>query len=342
MDISSNVSYRQLGRLADLKAFNENNKRFFGRDITNLDKRIKKNVSIYEKLPVATKVETKVRSRSLYGHKEPITNSPVMLPSKDAINEYKQDVIDFMAKVQKAEPQESQKQVTEKMRQILIDWMVDVHDSFELKEQTLHLALSYLADFSALKEITKEDYQLAGIACLWIASKYEEIYPPRTRNYIEVTADTYTVRDLKNMEGNIIEALGFDLNRTTALQLLEGMLENAENCEKSETAKAMSDKAISMCKYAIETALFEGLGKKYTPLTLAMAAVSLAENLLKCKMEMRLQPSAKVGRTELAECFKDMCVLMQGSNKFDLGAIRRKYAKSRNHQVSKIKISLNE
>jgi hypothetical protein len=55
---------------------------------------------------------------------------------------------------------------------------------------------------------------------LWIASKYEEIYPPRTRNYIEVTADTYSVKDLKNMEGNIIEALGFDLNRTTALQLL--------------------------------------------------------------------------------------------------------------------------
>lgn len=172
MDLCNNVSYRQLGRLAELKAHNENSKRIFGRDITNLDKRIKKNVSIYEKVPVASKVETKVRSRSLYGHKE-IMNNVSMLPAKDAINEYKQEVIDFMTKMQKAEPQDSQKQVTEKMRQILIDWMVDVHDSFELKEQTLHLALSYLADFSALKEVTKEDYQLAGIACLWIASKYE-------------------------------------------------------------------------------------------------------------------------------------------------------------------------
>ena len=140
------------------------------------------------------------------------------------------------------------------MRQILIDWMVDVHDSFELKEQTLHLALSYLADYSALKEISKEDYQLAGIACLWLASKYEEIYPPRTRNYIEVTADTYSVRDLKNMEGNIIEALGF----------------------------------------------------------------------------------------EIAECFKDMCLFMQNSNKYDLTAIRRKYGKNRNYQVSKIKFTMTE
>lgn len=72
MESNNNHSYRQLARLVELKAHNENNnnKRIFGRDITNLDKRVKKNNSIYEKLPVATKVENKARSRSLYGHKE--------------------------------------------------------------------------------------------------------------------------------------------------------------------------------------------------------------------------------------------------------------------------------
>lgn len=238
MDINHNQSYRQLARLAELKANNDNSKRFFGRDITNLDKRIKKNTSIYEKLPVVSKVETKCRSRSLYGHKEIVP----AVEYKDAIHEYKQDVMDFMARLQKPDPQDNQKLVTEKMRQILIDWMIDVHDSFELKEQTLYLALSYLADYSALREITKEDYQLAGISCLWIASKYEEIYPPRTRNYVEVTAETYTIKDLKSMEGNIINALNFDLNRTTALQMLESMVENNE---------AMTDKALCLSKYAL-------------------------------------------------------------------------------------------
>ena len=59
--------FRQLGRLAELKPYNDHTKRVFGRDITNLDK-IKKNASIYEKVGVA-KVESKVRSRSLYGSK---------------------------------------------------------------------------------------------------------------------------------------------------------------------------------------------------------------------------------------------------------------------------------
>lgn len=151
----SEHSYRQLGRLAELKAHNENNKRFFGRDITNLDKRIKKNVSIYEKLPVATKVETRVRSRSLYGQKDAQSSQSLQnstnLAFKDAIHDYKQDVMNFMTKLQKIEPQDIQKNVSDKMRYILVDWMIDVHDSFELKEQTLHLALNYLADYSSLK-----------------------------------------------------------------------------------------------------------------------------------------------------------------------------------------------
>jgi hypothetical protein len=58
------------------------------------------------------------------------------------------------------------------MRQILIDWLVDVSLSFELKDQTLYLALAYLNQYSSLVEISKHDYQLVGIACLWIASKY--------------------------------------------------------------------------------------------------------------------------------------------------------------------------
>jgi hypothetical protein len=46
--------------------------------------------------------------------------------------------------------------INEDMRMILIDWLVDVHQSFELKEQTLFLALHYLNLYSAQKEITKQ------------------------------------------------------------------------------------------------------------------------------------------------------------------------------------------
>ena len=62
--------------------------------------------------------------------------------------------------------------ITSEMRQILVDWLIDVHQSFELKEQTLFLALAYLNEYASKYEIIKQEYQLVGIACLWIASKY--------------------------------------------------------------------------------------------------------------------------------------------------------------------------
>lgn len=39
--------------------------------------------------------------------------------------------------------------ITNDMRQILVDWLVDVHQSFELKEQTLYLALAYLNEYAS-------------------------------------------------------------------------------------------------------------------------------------------------------------------------------------------------
>jgi hypothetical protein len=85
------------------------------------------------------------------------------------------------------------------MRAILIDWLVDVHSSFELREQTLFLALAYLNEYSVVAEVTRQDYQLVGVTCLWIASKYEEIYPPRMSAFTQVTDSSYSANELKTM-----------------------------------------------------------------------------------------------------------------------------------------------
>ena len=145
--------------------------------------------------------------------------------------------------------------VTADMRQILIDWLVDVHQSFELKEQTLYLALAYLNQYAAHNDISKQEYQLVGIACLWIASKYEEIYPPRMQNYVQVTDSSYSVSELKNMEGKILLSLGFNLSYTTPLQILEAVSEKWPREYNGRLSKE-GQKSLSMCKYIIELSLF--------------------------------------------------------------------------------------
>ena len=96
----------------------------------------------------------------------------------------------------------------------------------------------------------KAEYQLVGVACLWIASKYEEIYPPRMESFIKVTDSSYSVAELKAMEGRIILALKFNLTYTTPLQILEAI---AEKWPKEASGKLTRDsnRTLCLCKFLI-------------------------------------------------------------------------------------------
>ena len=97
-----------------------------------------------------------------------------------------------------------------------------------------------------------------------------------------MTADSYSLSDLKRIEGKIIEALSFNLNRTTSLQILESISEG------------MDEKSISFCKYLLEYSMFSGISRSYAPATLVMSAVSLAESVFKAKFDVKLQNTAKI------------------------------------------------
>jgi hypothetical protein len=105
----------------------------------------------------------------------------------------------------------------------------------------------------------------------------------------------------------------------------------------------MNQKAMSLCKYAIETALIESLSTKHTTSAIVMSALHLCDNILKCKIEPKLQPSvSKLNSKQVMDCFKDMFEVLHNGNKFDLSALKRKYGRSRYCHVSKLKFIINE
>jgi cyclin B len=69
--------------------------------------------------------------------------------------------------------------------------------------------------------ISREKLQLLGVAALFIASKYEEIYPPQLKDFVDVTDKTYTKADILEMEGKIILSLDFNLTIPSSLRFLE-------------------------------------------------------------------------------------------------------------------------
>ena len=97
-----------------------------------------------------------------------------------------------------------QTEIKEKMRAILVDWLVDVHAKFKMVPETLYLSVNLLDRYLELTNITKQQLQLVGIACMLIASKYEEIYPPECKDFIWVTDNAYNKTELLEMEGKIL------------------------------------------------------------------------------------------------------------------------------------------
>ena len=133
------------------------------------------------------------------------------------VNQYQLSIFDFLRKKDSKfslNPlyMETQLDINPRMRSILIDWLIDVHIKFKLVPQTLFMTVDLIDRFLSKQPIARQALQLVGITALMIVAKYEEIYPPKMRNYVQVTADTYTINELKNMEGKILLALEFNLN----------------------------------------------------------------------------------------------------------------------------------
>ncbi len=97
-----------------------------------------------------------------------------------------------------------QPEVTERMRAILVDWLVDVHLKFRMKAETLFITVNVLDRFLERQQATTANLQLVGVASLLIAAKYEEIYPPELHQFLNVADNAYSKSELLAMEQTII------------------------------------------------------------------------------------------------------------------------------------------
>jgi hypothetical protein len=96
------------------------------------------------------------------------------------------------------------------MRSMLIDWMIQVHDNFHLLPETLFLSINYLDRFLSKKLISTQKLQLAGLSSLMLASKFEEIHPPRMREWVYSVNGGYSSEEILKAERYVLQTLDFD------------------------------------------------------------------------------------------------------------------------------------
>lgn len=71
------------------------------------------------------------------------------------------------------------------------------------------------------KKIQKNQLHLLGVATLFVAAKYEEIYPPELRDFLAVSENKFTKQMVLQMEKDILMTLNFQLTAPSAYRFLQ-------------------------------------------------------------------------------------------------------------------------
>ncbi|XP_028225160.1 G2/mitotic-specific cyclin S13-6 isoform X1 [Glycine soja] len=162
-----------------------------------------------------------------------ITNKPkeqiIDIDASDVDNElaaveYIDDIYKFYKLVEnESRPHDyigSQPEINERMRAILVDWLIDVHTKFELSLETLYLTINIIDRFLAVKTVPRRELQLVGISAMLMASKYEEIWPPEVNDFVCLSDRAYTHEHILTMEKTILNKLEWTLTVPTPLVFL--------------------------------------------------------------------------------------------------------------------------
>ncbi|XP_064084485.1 G2/mitotic-specific cyclin-B3-like isoform X1 [Macrobrachium nipponense] len=106
---------------------------------------------------------------------------------------------------------DTQPEVSKSMRSILVDWMVEVQESFELNHETLYLAVKIVDLYLSRYIIKRDQLQLLGSTALFIACKFDERTPPYADDFLYICDDAYKRKELLSMEIKVLKVVGYDL-----------------------------------------------------------------------------------------------------------------------------------
>nr|KYP44466.1 Cyclin-B2-3 [Cajanus cajan] len=126
----------------------------------------------------------------------------------------------------------SQLDINERMRAILIDWLIEVHYKFELLEETLFLTVNLIDRFLELQAVIRKKLQLVGVTAMLIACKYEEVSVPTVEDFILITDKAYTRNEVLDMEKLMMNILQFKLSVPTPYVFMRRYLKAAHSDKK--------------------------------------------------------------------------------------------------------------
>jgi len=266
-------------------------------------------------------------------------DSPIKKTQKKTENiqecqEYTAEIDQYLRQIEyqfvvKPSYMDDQPDVNEKMRAILVDWLVDVHIRFKLLPETLYLTVNLIDRYLEKEHVMRDKLQLVGVTAMLIASKYEEIYPPEIKDFIYITDNAYGRDEILSMEQTVLKVLAFNLNVPSRYRFLQ----------RFSKITGATPTIFSLAQYLIELSLLEMSMLKYGSSIIAASALYVAYKLVDKEASWNQMAAKEIGydSQNLATCAKEVLALMQSTAKSTLQAIRKKFSSPVHFEVARIK-----
>jgi len=212
----------------------------------------------------------------------------------------------------------AQPDITEQMRGVLLDWLVEVHFSyFNFRPETLFLTQTLIDAYLNLTVVMRERLQLVGVTCMLIAAKFEEIEVPKVARFAYLTDDTYTTTEIIRMECRILQALGFQIMTPTPAHFMR----------RFWRANGSSQVQRALSQYLLELAMQEIGSLRYRPSQLAAASILLSNELsgLRQTWPAMMIHHSRYTEFGLRACVETLRGFLQQATHSPQQAVRRKY-----------------
>ncbi|XP_057818332.1 G2/mitotic-specific cyclin S13-7 isoform X2 [Cryptomeria japonica] len=244
------------------------------------------------------------------------------LDNQLAVVEYVEDIYKFYRKIEGMscvpDYMPTQVEINEKMRAILIDWLIEVHYKFELMPETLYLTTNLADRYLSIEPVSRRNLQLVGVTAMLLASKYEEIWAPEINDFVCISDRAYTKQQIISMEKIMLNKLKFHLTVPTPYVFVVRYLKAADSDKEME----------NLVFFLIELSLLQYVTIKFTPSLLSAGAVYTARCTLKKDPIWNdlLKRHTGYSEADLMECARLMVTFHQNSADNKLKVVHKKYS----------------
>lgn len=166
---------------------------------------------------------------------------------------------------------EQQQEIQWSMRAVLMDWVIQVHQRFNLLPETLFLTVNYIDRFLSCKIVSLGKLQLVGATAIFVAAKYEEVQCPTIAEIIYMVDGGYSPDELLKAERFMLSMLQFELGWPGPMSFLRRISKADDYDLETRT----------LAKYFLEVTIMDERFVSCTPSFLAAGAHCMARLMLR-------------------------------------------------------------